>query len=101
MHFHISDIEHHFMCLLAICISSLEKCLFSHCPFFDWVGILDAISKMNDLCSFPRQTISISDWGIDLDAPITNAEEAEAEWFYEDLQDLLEVAHTKKMSFSS
>ena len=27
-----------------------------------------------------------------------NAEEAEVEWFYEDLQDLLE--HPKKMSFS-
>ena len=30
----------------------------------------------------------------------TNAEEAEVEWFYEDLQDLLELTHTKKMSFS-
>ena len=27
-------------------------------------------------------------------APITNAEVAEAEWFYEDLQDLLELTHT-------
>ena len=30
-------------------------------------------------------------------APTTNAEEAEVEWFYEDLQDLLELAKT--MSF--
>ena len=32
-------------------------------------------------------------------APITNAEEAEVEWFYEDLQDILE--HQKKISFLS
>ena len=32
--------------------------------------------------------------------PTTNAEEAEVEWFYEDLQDLLELT-PKKMSFSS
>ena len=29
-------------------------------------------------------------------APTTEAEEDEVEWFYEDLQDLLELAHTKK-----
>ena len=33
--------------------------------------------------------------------PISNAEEAEAEWFYEDLQDLLELTPPQKMSFSS
>ena len=32
-------------------------------------------------------------------APNSNAEEAEVEWFYEDLQDLLELT-PKKMSFS-
>ena len=33
-------------------------------------------------------------------APTSNSEEAEVEWFYEDLQDLLELTPKKKMSFS-
>ena len=33
-------------------------------------------------------------------APTSNAEEAEAEWFYEDLQDLLESTPPKNMPFS-
>ena len=32
-------------------------------------------------------------------APTSNAAEAEVEWYYEDLQDLVELT-TKKMSFS-
>ena len=36
---------------------------------------------------------------IQADAPTSNAEEAEAEWFYEDLQDLLELT-PQKMSIS-
>ena len=32
-------------------------------------------------------------------APTSNAEEAEVEWFYEDLQDLLELTSTKDVLF--
>ena len=34
-------------------------------------------------------------------APTTEAKESEVDWFYEDLQDLLELTPEKKMSFSS
>ena len=52
----------------------------------------------NDLCSFPSQSFNIT--VIQVYVPITNAKEAKVEWFYDDLQVLLELT-TKKMSFSS
>ena len=45
--------------------------------------------RQNDLCSFPRQPFNIT--VIHVYAPTSNAEEAEVEWFYEDLQDFLEL----------
>ena len=48
---------------------------------------LGTISKMkNDFCSFPSKPFSIT--VIQAYAPTSNAEEAEVEQFYEDLQDL-------------
>ena len=51
----------------------------------------------SDLCSFPRQTIQYH--GDDAYAPTSNAEEAEVDRFYEDLQDLLELTHKKDVLF--
>ena len=52
--------------------------------------------QQNDFCSFPRQTIQYySNQSLCLNS---NAEEAEVEQFYEDLQDLPELT-PQKMSF--
>ena len=53
--------------------------------------------RQNDLCSFPRQTIQYH--RIQIYALSKNAEEAEVEWFYEDLQDLLELTPQKDVLF--
>ena len=53
--------------------------------------------RQNDLCSFPRQTVQYhSNPNL---CPTSNAEEAEVEWFYEDLQDLLELTPKKDVLF--
>ena len=53
--------------------------------------------RQNDLCSFPRQTIQYH--GNQVYAPTSNAEEAEVERFYEDLQYLLELTPKKDVLF--
>ena len=53
--------------------------------------------RQNDLCSSPRKTIQYQSYPSL--CPTSNAEEAEVEQFYEDLQDLLELT-PPKMSFS-
>ena len=49
--------------------------------------------RQNDLCSFPRQTIQYM--VVQAYASTSNAEEADIECFYEDLQDLLELTPKK------
>ena len=51
--------------------------------------------SQNDLCSFPRKTIQY----YSNPSLCPNAEEAEVEWFYEDLQDLLELTPPKYVLF--
>ena len=51
----------------------------------------------NDLCSFPSKPFNIT--VIQTYAPTSNAEEAEVEWFYENLLDLLELTPKKDVLF--
>jgi len=57
---------------------------------------LGAVSKTTRLSQFISKT---NHSVIQLYAPIINAIEAEVEWFYEDIQDLLELS-SRKMHFS-
>ena len=53
--------------------------------------------RLNDLCLFPGKPFNIT--VIQVYALTSNAEDAEVEWFYEDLQDLLETNTQKRCSF--
>ena len=48
---------------------------------------------------FQGKPFNVTGWGIQVFAPTSNAEEAEVEWFYEDLQDLLELTPKKNVLF--
>ena len=60
---------------------------------------LDAISKNDRMISVHFQGKPFNITVIQVYAPISNAEGTEAEWFYEDLQDLLELTPKKDVLF--
>ena len=65
-----------------------------------WNAVIGCSLKNDRMVSAHFQGKPFSITVIQVYAPVTNAKEAEVEWFYEDSQDLLELA-PKKMSFSS
>ena len=73
--------------IIVIVVNKSPKCS-------TWV---QSQKRQNDLC-FQGKPFSIT--VIQAYAPTRNAEEAEVEQFYEDLQNLLELTPKKKMSFS-
>ena len=50
---------------------------------------MNSQKRHNDLCASPRKPFNIT--VIQVYAPTSNTEEAKAERFYEDLQDILEL----------
>ena len=64
-----------------------------------WNAVLGWNLKNDRMISVRLQGKPFNITVIQIYAPTSNAEETEVEWFYEDLQDLLEL-HPKKMSFS-
>ena len=64
-----------------------------------WNAVLGCNLKNDRMISVHFQGKPFNITVIQVYAPTSNAEEAKVEWFYEDLQDLLELT-PKKMSFS-
>ena len=63
-------------------------------------AVLGCSFKSNRMISVQFQGKPFNIKVIQVYAPTSNSEEAEAEWLYEDLQDILELTPPKKKSFS-
>ena len=64
-----------------------------------WNAVLGCNLKNNRMISVHFQSKSFNITVIQVCAPTSNTEEAEVKWFYEDLQDLLELTHKKDVLF--
>ena len=64
-----------------------------------WNAVLGCSLKNNRMISVHLQGKPFNTTVIQAYAPASNAEEAEVEWFYEDLEDLLEIRPKKDVLF--
>ena len=84
-------------CSAASCNSGVLAVADEHMSFYSAVLEMQSQKQQNDLCLFPNKPFNIT--VIQVYAPTSNAEEAEVQQFYEDLQALLELTPKKDILF--